>query len=415
MVTFISLRYLLAHARQSIICVTGVAISVGMFIAMTAMMSGFTDKFIIETVESSGHITIHDEPRQADTPILETHFPNQPGVFVLTGPKPRDTVEKIKNPTGLMAELKRLPGVVAASPTVQGNAILSYGTKTATADVIGIDPPQHTSVTTIGDDVIAGSFGRLQTTANGVVLGWGLASLVGARLDDTITLSSPTGGKTIGRVVGIFQTGVTPVDYGRAYMLLNDAQTLLDKKNIVNEIVLRTSDYTQAREMAAQIESICGYKTESWQESNANFLKIFRIQQIITYIITGALMIVAAFGVLNILIMAVLERVNDIAILKSFGLSRSDITKIYLIQGFVIGIVGSGIGLLGGKITVELLRRLPIQMEGLVKADGLLMSEHRENYIASFVGSMIIVLIASAYPARRAASFDPVEVIRGVR
>lgn len=415
MVLFISIRYLLAHARQSIICIAGVAISVCMFITMTAMMSGFTDKFIIETVESSGHITIHDEPRQSDTPILQTHYGTKDGVLVLNGPKPRDTIQKIKNPTGLIAELKHLPGVLAASPSVSGSAIVSYGTKTATADVIGIDPPQHLSVTTIGDDVTEGNFGRLQTTANGVVLGWGLASLVGARLDDTITLSSPTGGMATGRVVGIFQTGVTPVDYGRAYMLLNDAQTLLDKKNIVNEIVLRTEDYTQAREMAAQIESISGYKTESWQESNANFLKIFTIQRLITYIITAALMIVAAFGVLNILIMAVLERVNDIAILKSFGLSRRDITQIYLIQGLAIGLIGSTIGLVVGKLAVEGLRRIPIQMEGLVKADGLLMSEHRENYIASFVGSLLIVMLAAVFPARRAASFDPVEVIRGAR
>jgi lipoprotein-releasing system permease protein len=93
--------------------------------------------------------------------------------------------------------------------------------------------------------------------------------------------------------------------------------------------VLRLDDYTQAREIAAQIESICGYKTVHWQEANENFLKIFRIQTIITYFITGALLVVAAFGVLNILIMAVLERVNDIAILKSFGLSRADITQIY--------------------------------------------------------------------------------------
>ena len=121
-------------------------------------------------------------------------------------------------------------------------------------------------------------------------------------------------------------------------MLLNDAQTLLDKKNIINEITLRTDDYNKAEQYAAQIETISGYKTESWQESNANFLKIFRIQTIITYIITGALLVVAAFGVLNILIMAVLERVNDIAILKSFGLSRGDITQIYVFQGLVIGI-----------------------------------------------------------------------------
>src|ERR1019366_8069896 len=98
--------------------------------------------------------------------------------------------------------------------------------------------------------------------------------------------------------------------------------------------------------------SISGYRTESWQESNANFLKIFKIQTIITYVITGALLVVAAFGVLNILIIAVLERVNDIAILRSFGFSRGDITQIYLFQGLMIGTIGSLLGLLCGKLAI---------------------------------------------------------------
>ena len=146
---------------------------------------------------------------------------------------------------------------------------------------------------------------------------------------------------------------------------------------------------------------------------NENFLKIFRIQQIITFFITGALMVVAAFGVLNILIMAVLERVNDIAILKSFGFSRNDITRIYLMQGAVIGFIGSAIGLASGKLAVEGLRRVPIKMEGLIRAEGLLMSEHLHQYIFAFVSAMVIVLVAAVYPARRAAKYDPVEVIRG--
>jgi ABC-type lipoprotein release transport system permease subunit len=109
----------------------------------------------------------------------------------------------------------------------------------------------------------------------------------------------------------------------------------------------------------------------------------------------------------------VLERVNDIAILKSFGLSRRDITQIYLMQGIVIGLVGSVIGLILGKVAVEGLRRLPIRLEGLVKTEGLLMSEHLSQYVTAFMSAMIIVILAAVYPARRAATFDPVEVIRG--
>ncbi len=410
---FVAFRYFLSHKRQSLVCIAGVTISVTMFISMTAMMMGFTDKFIVETVESTGHITIHDEPRETQTAILERAYTDPNALLVVEGVKPRDNVKKIKNPEGLIQQIRRLPGVVDATPTVSGDAIATYGTKTMGLSMIGVDPIRQQTVTTIGKDVIEGSFDRLKTAADGIVIGRGVADVLGAGINDIVSLSSQTGGRATAKVVGIFQTGVTPVDYSRCYMMLSNAQTLLDKKNIVNEIIIRSDDYSRARQYAAQIESIAGYKTESWQEANANFLKIFRVQTIITYIITGALLIVAAFGVLNILIMAVLERVNDIAVLKSFGFSRQDITVIYMLQGLVIGLIGSVIGLILGKIMVETLRRIPIKMEGLVKAEGILMSEHLSLYISAFVASMIIVTAAAVYPARRAAKYDPVEVIRG--
>lgn len=409
----VSMRYFLAHKRQTLVCIAGVTISVTMYIAMDAMMCGFSDKFIIETVESSGHITINDEPRETQTPILEKVYTYPNALIAIRGVKPREQVKKVKNPEGLIAKLRRLPGIVAAAPEVTGEVIVAYGTKTITVAIVGVEPEQQTRVTTIGEKLLSGGFARLRSAADGVVIGYGVASVLGAQLDDTITLSSSTGGKTTARIVGIFQTGVTPVDYSRVYMLLNSAQTLLDKKNIVNRIIIRTDDYNRAEAYAKQIESIAGYKTESWQESNANFLKIFKIQTIITNFITGALLVVAAFGVLNILIMAVLERVNDIAILKSFGLSRLDITFIYLLQGVAIGLIGASIGLVLGKITIEILRTIPVQLEGLVKAEGLLMSERPSQYITAFISAMIAVAIAAVYPARRAARYDPVEVIRG--
>src|ERR1051325_9554603 len=103
---FISLRYFLSHKRQSLVCIAGVTISVTMFITMTAMMNGFTDKFIIETVESSGHIAIKDEPRERETKILESAYPNPNALLVITNVKPRDKIEKIKNPTGLIRNLR---------------------------------------------------------------------------------------------------------------------------------------------------------------------------------------------------------------------------------------------------------------------------------------------------------------------
>src|SRR3954463_2440952 len=164
---FISIRYLLTHLRQSLVCIAGVTISVMMFIAMDAMMEGFTDKFIIETVESSGHITIYDEPRETETKILQRVYKDPNALLDVIGIKPREQVKKIKNPTGLMATLRRLPLVESAAPIVTGDAVITYGTKTYAVQILGCEPEQQTRVTTIGTQVTDGAFDRLKKTADG--------------------------------------------------------------------------------------------------------------------------------------------------------------------------------------------------------------------------------------------------------
>src|SRR5215213_4125233 len=194
---FISIRYFVSHKRQSLICIAGVTISVTMFIAMTAMMNGLTDKFIIETVEGSGHITVKDEPRETKTAILETAYKDPDALLELQGVKPRENVKRIRNANGLMAKLDGMPGIVAAAPMVDGAAIATYGTKTMNVVVFGVEPERQLKVSTIGEDLIAGDFARLRTTADGVVIGRGVADVLGANLGDTIALAGPTGGRTI--------------------------------------------------------------------------------------------------------------------------------------------------------------------------------------------------------------------------
>src|SRR5689334_2491540 len=133
----ISTRYLLAHKRQTLVCIMGVIISVTMFLAMFAMMQGFRDKFIVETVESSGHIVVNDEPRETQTAILEHVYTDPNALLVLERSKPRDQVKKIKNPQGLMRKLRSMPGVTAVAPEVSGDAIASFGTKTMNVGVLG--------------------------------------------------------------------------------------------------------------------------------------------------------------------------------------------------------------------------------------------------------------------------------------
>src|SRR4051812_47832875 len=167
---FISIRYLRTHLRQTLVCIAGVTISVLMFITMDSMMQGFTSKFIIETVESSGHVTVHDEPREKETQILQKFHKDPDALLVIERTKPRETIKQIKNPTGLIAQLRRMPGIVAAAPEVTGEAIATYGTRNVNMQIVGIEPEQQIRVTTIGNDIKEGDFARLRKSADGVVL-----------------------------------------------------------------------------------------------------------------------------------------------------------------------------------------------------------------------------------------------------
>src|SRR5580704_11050920 len=145
---YVALRYLLSHKRQSLVCIAGVTISVTMFITMVAMMRGFEDKFIFESVEFSGHITIDDEPRETRTKILERVYTDPNALISVTSVKPRENVKKIKNAAGLMEELRHLRGIVAVAPEVDGDAIATYGTKTLNISLLGVEPEEQLRVTT---------------------------------------------------------------------------------------------------------------------------------------------------------------------------------------------------------------------------------------------------------------------------
>ncbi|MEI7767068.1 MAG: ABC transporter permease [Phycisphaerae bacterium] len=408
-----AVRYLLRRRRQTLICVLGVAIGVAVFVAMSAMMKGFEVKFIEETVEGSGHAIIQNEPRETVTRFLEKSYQDQNNLVEIVRQKPQDKVAKIRNPARVVEMVRNLPSVVAAAPTVTGNMVAIYGAKQISISVIGIEPREQTRVTSIGDKIVDGSFERLYSTANGVLLGDGVARVIGARTDDSVTLTGPTGAQTTARVVGIFSTGVTPVDYTRAYMLLRDAQVMLDKPNIISEIVVKGDNPDQARALSAQIEAITGYKTESWQEANNNFLSIFVIQQAITNIICGAILVVAAFGVFNILTMSVMEKIGDIAIMRSYGLTRMDIRYAFLLQGLMIGVVGAVLGTGLARSIIYIIRQFKFPVEGLVKAQGILMHENLRDYIVAACAAVVITMLAAYLPSSRAARFNPVDILRG--
>ncbi|WP_237215983.1 ABC transporter permease [Falsiroseomonas oryziterrae] len=396
--------------RQTLVSVSGVALGVAFFIAIAALMRGFQTYFVNQIIDVAPHITIKDETRRP--PAQAAELVALDGAVVVHGVKPRERIRGIRAAGDKLAMLEAMEGV-AAAPVLSGQALLRYGSRDVSASITGIDPARHPRVSNIEKDMIAGSLADLRTTANGIVIGEGLALKLGVSLGDTISAVSPAGVTLSMKVVGLFRTGIQNVDQAFAYSLLKVNQVLQDRPNVVNQILVRLADVTRAEPLARQIEARFGDRSESWEEQNQNILTVFVIQNAIMYSVTGAILLVAAFGIYNIISTVVFEKTRDIAILKSLGFTEGDIQRLFLVQGVIAGILGAIAGCLLGALMIEALGQVRFGLETPAGNDRFILARDWRVYLAACFFAVSAAGIAAVIPARRASRLDPVQVVRG--
>ncbi|MDO9371385.1 MAG: ABC transporter permease [Gammaproteobacteria bacterium] len=406
----IALTHLRTRKRQSLVSVLGVAMGVGFFIAMAALMQGFHVYFVSKVIDVWPHVVIKDEYRSAPLQPAQRLFSD--GVVMLRGLKPRDELRGIKNADTVISDLNRRTDLTAA-PTLRAQVFLRYGSKDVSATLVGIEPEQERRVSHLENDLIAGNLNALHTAANGIILGDGVAKKVGATLNDTLSVTSPAGVVLKMKVVGIFRTGITPIDNFESYALLKKAQILQDRPNVINQIRIRLNDVSQTRSIATSIEARLGYRTESWEETYENILSIFVIQNGIMYSTVGAILIVAAFGIFNIISTVVHEKTRDIGILKSIGFEERDIRRIFLIEGLLVGLVGTLLGWALGYGLTRLLGAIRIHNEGFITAEGFILHYTIIHYLIAGSFALLSATFAAWLPARKAAHLNPVDIIRG--
>jgi len=402
-----------ANTLRTLISVSGVAIGVMFMVMLSALMTGFERKFIDETIEGSPHITIYDERRETPDEFATWLSETNESIVTVERARPRESERRIKKPLEILDMLRAMPEVQAAAPNVVGTAIMTFGARERGVNLLGIDPENQEEVVALDTYIEDGRIFDLYSAGGALLLGSGVAESMGVGKGDTVNVKLGDGGSRPLRVVGIFRTGVATIDYSRAYTLISVAQQLLGMGRDVNQIVLRLQDYEAAREVAAQIESLVAYRTESWQEANENFLSIFVIQQVVTYLVTSGIMIVAAFGILNVLIMLVMEKLPEIAMLKSMGYSARDITVTFFMEGLAIGLVGVLTGCVLGYYLTEFIGSLPIPQRGLIETENLTMNNAPILYVIAGLAALTVTVFASMLPALRAGRLDPVDTLRG--
>ena len=396
--------------RQTLVSVLGVALGVAFFIAISSMMRGFQLYFIQQVIDVQPHIVIKDEARHPTPQAGELAAPR--GAVAISGVKPIDRVRGIRAAGDKLAILEAIPGV-AAAPILTGTALLRYGARDVSITITGIDPPRYARVSNIAKDMLHGRLQDLRSTANGLIVGDSLAQRLGVQMGDTVVAVSPRGVSLQMKIVGVFHTGLASLDQTAGYVLLKVNQVLQDRPNVVNQILLRLGDVTRAEPLAREIEERFGERTEAWEEQNRNILTVFVIQNAIMYSVTGAILLVAAFGIYNIISTVVFEKTRDIAILKSLGFTEGDVQRLFLIQGLIAGILGAALGCLLGQVMIEGLAQIRFATETPAGNDRFLLARDWRIYAVATFFAIASAAIAAVIPARRAARLDPVQIVRG--
>jgi lipoprotein-releasing system permease protein len=410
---FIGLRYLKAKRKQTFISiitsfsVIGIMLGVMALIVVLAVMDGFGHEIREKILGTNAHIVL-----------------NRYG-------------SGIKDYRAVIKQVEGVPGVLAAAPFASAQVMLSSKGGVAGAFVRGIDPPLESKVSTLQKSITEGAIGSLNREAAGrfpgIIVGKELAKNLGVFLNDTVTIISPLGDMTaVGmtprvkrfQVTGIFEFGMFDYDSTFAYISLSSAQEFLRIGDVATSIEITVKDIYQASAIAERIEGQVGsgYYAKDWMTMFKKLFSALKLEKLMMFILLSLIVGVAAFNIITTLIMVVMEKHRDIAILKSMGARRSSVMKVFVFEGFIVGLVGTFLGSVFGLLIAHNLGGITALLERLLGFKAMpgdvywisqLPSRVDPRDVAIVIGiAMGISLLATIYPAWKASSLDPTEALR---
>jgi len=403
---YIALRFATHRKRALLLSLIGVVFGVGIFICTQAQTQGFAQFFIDSTIGSNGALTLRSrfQPRYEGMVVAAKNA--KPTVN-------RNFFEGIHNVSEIMRVSRQFSNVVACSPVLRGNVSARSGFETTTVELFGIDPPSHLRTTDLAKQIISGKFDDFTNNTSAVILGYRLADLLNVGPGDSIQLLSPGGEYWRFMVAAIARSGVSAIDSTRVYAQTRVAQRLLQKPYQASMIIYKLRDLDRAPALANQFEDLFQHSAQSWQDREESTLQLFIMLRLSAAITVSLMILLAGFGIFNVLTMSVLSKIREIAVLRSMGYRQIDISAIFLWQGALIATVGSLIGCFLGALLTWIVSKVPIQIRGLLYTNHFLVVWDWRHYFWATVLAGIAVFIASYVPAKRAALLQPVDTLRG--
>ena len=386
----VSLRYLLAKRREkfisiiSLISVFGVAVGVCALIVVIGVMAGFDNDLRDKIVGTNSHLVIEKDGGITDAQAV-------------------------------IKEIKIIPQVVTASPFLNGQAFVKTRGEMHSVIIKGVVPEEETKVTRVGEYIKQGSIGDLKD--DGIIIGSEMAGRFNLRLGDPVSLFSPMDSTTKDlKVVGIFNTGMYDYDLNLAFVDLKQAQELFGAEGMAGGISVKIDDVYLARDLRIKIQKRLGFPfwVRTWMDLNKNLFTALKLEKLAMFVILALIVVVACFNIVSTLIMVVMEKTKDIGILKSIGAANSSIMAIFTLEGFLVGAIGTFLGVAGGLGLSYLLEKYQfIQLpRDIYYIDRFPVDVQFGDTLVIVVAALLISLLSCVYPAWQASRLNPIDALR---
>ncbi|MBP6827389.1 MAG: ABC transporter permease [Saprospiraceae bacterium] len=405
---------LLARWRQSLVAAIGVTFSITMFIALLGFMNGLNDMLDGLILNRTPHVRLFNEikPNPEQPVDLSADFKNSHN-FIRSVKSSGGRLE-IRNSGAIMQALKTDTRVLGLAPKITAPVLYNSGTIDITGTVSGIDVMAESSLFFFSDYVTTGDPLDLKNVSNSIVLGKGVAEKLLADIGDVVQVTTSKGDRLPLKVVGFFQSGIKDFDKVQSYASLATAQKLLGQSNnYITDIQIKLKDLRQAPAVALEYAQLFQTDAEDIQTANSQFETGSFVRTLISYVVGITLLIVAGFGIYNILNMMIYEKMDTIAILKATGFSGSDVRKIFLGIALTIGFLGGLLGLVLGFSLSLLIDQIPFNTAALPTIKTYPVNYNPVFYGIGIVFALITTYLAGFFPARKASDVDPVVIIRG--
>ena len=397
----VALRFLREGRMQTVLIIVGVAAGVAVIAYISALISGLQNSTLTKTLGAQAHISV----RAPDDVVTPAAAPS-PGANVLTETQPRaQRPRSVANWQALLPLLEKMPNVAGVSPMVSGAGLALRGEAVLSIALMGVELERYDRMIGLRSKVVSGS-ARLEPGE--AIVGRELAQDLGVRVGDRLTVQTTTSSESL-RVTALVDLGVRDLNRRTVIVPLRGAQNLLALPGGATGLDLTLTDVWAAQNLADTLRAQFPYKIESWQESNAQLVSALNAQSVSTGIIRGVVLAVVVLGIASVLVVSVVQKRREIGILRAMGATRGQVLRLFLVQGAVVGAVGSLLGLLLAVALIWAFTHfvrgsdgLPLFSISLPPATAL-----RVSLVATVCG-----VLAAIAPARSAARLDPAQAIR---